>query len=77
MSSGKWRPFCLGLNVLNTVNVYMIQCNSESQSYYMLSFIIAGERRKNHVCAKRAKYKLEYGIRIWFRNQNGYQFFPA
>ena len=34
MSSAKWRPFCLGLNVLSTI---MIQCDHHRRSLWLLS----------------------------------------
>ena len=39
MSSGKWRPFCLGLNVFKTVYWMINQCGTHTHLYYFRAVV--------------------------------------
>ena len=62
MSSGKWRPFCLGLNVLThmmqicmhtaaIINVVSVACQTHKRKY-IVDFLISIEKHILLVCSK-------------------------
>ena len=49
MSSGKWRPFCLGLNVLKKMKWYGQMAEMTPNSGVILCMLPTNERRRNNV----------------------------
>ena len=73
MSSGKWRPFCLGLNVLKQVyednkgkHDYIL-CRTKLLNWNCLVIISSGFLSSNaHNALSAAGNIHEYGTRVWF-----------
>ena len=59
MSSGKWRPFCLGLNVLRLLH---LPGAKESTPEHATQYEI--ERRTNNALNNFIHHKIEYSTRV-------------